>query len=593
MRSEVIKLMGKTIENSIAEGYRPEEKAGLAKSFIKGDIWTKLSALIMGTGCFARAQIARGLIFLAFQGLFIWYMITRGVYWISMLPSLGLVGPSKEYDAFFDTYVFTYNDNSFQILLYGILSLFLIAAFIFTWALNIKASYDAQVKDEQGKKVNKLKDDLRELLDEKFYKTLLTLPAIGITVFTFLPMVFTILIAFTNYDGSHDGYITNLFHWVGLENFKTMFTTSGNAGSGSYFATFMSILGWTLVWAFFATFSNYILGILVALMINKKGIKFKKMWRTILVMTIAIPQFISLLYVSKMFSKSGIVNGFLTSNGFTKSQTVYYIDPDTKTGISVSPEKGKELKLTSEQIAGVLSGDELNLKSTENVKWREKYALKGNKSLDSYLKAGETEAFLTQYGLKDGGVLINEKVFKPYRQEPYDFWGAQVTVTIFDKQIFSFYSAQLMVILINIWIGIPYLVLIATGILMNIPADLYEASRIDGATPRQQFRYITMPYMLFVTAPYLLTSFTGNINNFNVIYLLSGGGPTKTAASSAAGSVGHTDLLITWLFKITQGSEALYYMASVIGIAIFAIVATLTLTIYNRLGSNKNEGDMA
>ncbi|MBP5330457.1 MAG: sugar ABC transporter permease [Lachnospiraceae bacterium] len=475
--------MGKTIENSIAEGYRPEEKAGLAKSFIKGDIWTKLSALIMGTGCFARAQIARGLIFLAFQGLFIWYMITRGVYWISMLPSLGLVGPTKEYDAFFDTYVFTYNDNSFQILLYGILSLFLIAAFIFTWALNIKASYDAQVKDEQGKKVNKLKDDLRELLDEKFYKTLLTLPAIGITVFTFLPMVFTILIAFTNYDGSHDGYITNLFHWVGLENFKTMFTTSGNAGSGSYFATFMSILGWTLVWAFFATFSNYILGILVAMMINKKGIKFKKMWRTILVMTIAIPQFISLLYVSKMFAKSGIINNLLVN------------------------------------ILHILD-------------------------------------------------------------QPYDFWGSPM-------------SARILVIVLNIWIGIPYLVLIATGILMNIPQDLYEASRIDGANPFQQFRYITMPYMLFVTAPYLLTSFTGNMNNFNVIYLLTGGGPINTAASSAAGSVGHTDLLITWLFKITQGTDSLYYMASVVGIAIFVIVSIITLTIYNRLGSNKNEGDMA
>ena len=589
--------MGKNVENSIAEGYRPEKKAGLAQSFIRGDIWTKLSALIMGLGCFARAQIARGLIFLTFQSLFIWYMITRGVYWISMLPSLGLVGPTKEYDSFFDSYVVTYNDNSFKILLYGILTLFLIAAFIFTWALNIKASYDAQLKDEQGKKVNKLMDDLRELLDEKFYKTLLTRPAIGITVFTFLPMVFTILIAFTNYDGTHDGYITNLFHWVGLENFRTMFSTSGSTATGSYFSTFMSILGWTLVWAFFATFSNYILGILVALMINKKGIKLKKMWRTILVMTIAIPQFISLLYVSKMFSKSGIVNGFLTSNGFTKSQTVYYVDPDTNTGISVSPEKGINMELASTSVPGILSGGDIIITSPADEKLRVKYTLKDNKELDEYLSDSEADAFLKEYGLNAGGAFINEKVYMPLIQAPYDFWNEQITVKLPDwmggKTLFSIWTAQLMVILINIWIGIPYLVLIATGILMNIPADLYEASRIDGASPRQQFRYITMPYMLFVTAPYLLTSFTGNINNFNVIYLLTGGGPTNAAASSAAGSVGHTDLLITWLFKITQGTEALYYMASVIGIVIFVIVATLTLTVYNRLGSNKNEGDMA
>ena len=473
-------IMGKKNAGRYETASSVNKKAGLVKSFVKGDIWTKLSAVVMGLGCAVRGQIARGLVFISFQGLFIWYMIAHGLYWLSMLPSLGIEGPSREYDSFYDTYVFTYHDNSFKILLYGILTLFLIAAFIITWATNIKMSYESQMLDEQGKKVNKLKDDIGSLLDEKFYKTLLTLPVIGITVFTFLPIVFMILIAFTNYDGSHDGYITSLFHWVGFENFKTLFSTSG--GSGSYFNIFMGVLGWTIVWAFLATFSNYFLGILVAMMINKKGIRFKKMWRTIFVLTIAIPQFISLLYVSKLFAKSGLVNGFLVNH---------------------------------------------NIIST-----------------------------------------------------PIDFWGTPL-------------YARILVVVINIWIGIPYLMLIATGILMNIPADLYEASRIDGATPVQQFRYITMPYMLFVTAPYLLTSFTGNMNNFNVIYLLSGGGPTNTAASSAAGSVGHTDLLITWIFKIAQGTDALYYMASVLGIIIFAINAIITLSIYNRLGATKNEGDMA
>ncbi|MBP5151934.1 MAG: sugar ABC transporter permease [Lachnospiraceae bacterium] len=457
-------------------------KANFAEALIKGDIWTKLSALVMGLGCFVRGQIVRGLVFLIFEVLFIWYMIFHGTYWLSMLPSLGKVGPTKELVTKLGRTVeqVTYNDNSFKILLYGILTIFLIVAFCITWGTNIKMSYDAQVKKAQGKKVNKFKDDLHSLIDEQFYKTLLAIPVIGITVFTFLPIVFMILVAFTNYDGAHDGYITSLFKWVGFQNFKTMFTTTG--GSNSYFGAFMGILGWTIVWAIFATFSNYILGILVALLINKKGIKFKKLWRTILVMTIAIPQFISLLYVAKLFDTNGLVNALLL-----------------------------------------------------NWKW---------------IKA------------------------------PIDFWGTPLT-------------ARILVIVINIWIGIPYLMLIATGILMNIPADLYEASKIDGANPFQQFRYITMPYMLFVTAPYLLTSFTGNMNNFNVIYLLSGGGPLNVKASTAAGGVGYTDLLITWLFKITTGTESLYYMASVIGIAIFAIVATLTLLVYNRLGSNKNEGDMA
>ena len=132
--------------------------------------------------------------------------------------------------------------------------------------------------------------------------------------------------------------------------------------------------------------------------------------------------------------------------------------------------------------------------------------------------------------------------------------------------------------------------LMATGILMNIPEDLYESARIDGASSRQQFTKITLPYMLFVTGPYLLTSFVGNLNNFNVIYLLSGGNPIKGTAGGA--SVGHTDLLITWLFKMTLGStESKYYMASLIGIMVFLVVAVLSLIIYNVIPSTKNEED--
>jgi arabinogalactan oligomer/maltooligosaccharide transport system permease protein len=97
--------------------------------------------------------------------------------------------------------------------------------------------------------------------------------------------------------------------------------------------------------------------------------------------------------------------------------------------------------------------------------------------------------------------------------------------------------------------------------------------------------------MLFVTGPYLLTSFTGNMNNFNVIYLLTGGAPTNSAASSAAGSVGYTDLLITWLFKITTGQESKYYLASVIGILVFVVVALISLVVYNLMPSIKNEED--
>ena len=129
--------------------------------------------------------------------------------------------------------------------------------------------------------------------------------------------------------------------------------------------------------------------------------------------------------------------------------------------------------------------------------------------------------------------------------------------------------------------------LIATGILMNIPADLYESARIDGANALQTYAKITLPYMLFVTGPYLLTSFIGNINNFNVIFLLSGGRPLSMELS---GNAGYTDLLITWLYKMTV-TDTNYKLAAVIGVIVFIITAAINLLVYNMIPSVKNEED--
>ena len=129
--------------------------------------------------------------------------------------------------------------------------------------------------------------------------------------------------------------------------------------------------------------------------------------------------------------------------------------------------------------------------------------------------------------------------------------------------------------------------LITSGILMNIPADLYESARIDGASPWKMYIKITLPYMLFVTGPYLLSSFIGNMNNFNVIFLLSGGNPID---GNLEGGAGHTDLLITWLYKLTVNDNN-YKMASVIGIMVFLVVSIISVVIYNIIPSMKNEED--
>jgi arabinogalactan oligomer/maltooligosaccharide transport system permease protein len=144
--------------------------------------------------------------------------------------------------------------------------------------------------------------------------------------------------------------------------------------------------------------------------------------------------------------------------------------------------------------------------------------------------------------------------------------------------------ARVTIIIVNLWVGIPYTVMQVTGILKNIPADLYEAARIDGANVVQQFMNITLPYMIFVLTPHIITSFTGNINNFNIIYLLSGGGPVKRLDYTA----GSTDLLVTWLYKLTIDNLQ-YNLAAVIGILTFIVLAIVSLVTYRSSGSYKDE----
>lgn len=143
--------------------------------------------------------------------------------------------------------------------------------------------------------------------------------------------------------------------------------------------------------------------------------------------------------------------------------------------------------------------------------------------------------------------------------------------------------ARVMVVVINIWVGIPFTMLQVTGVLQNIPADLYEAATVDGAGPVRTFFSITLPYMLFVTGPYLITTFTGNVNNFNVIYLLTGGNPTPVGSTA-----GRTDLLVTWLYKLTVDNQY-YNLGAVIGILTFVVLAVVSLITYRNTGSYKNE----
>ena len=227
----------------------------------------------------------------------------------------------------------------------------------------------------------------------------------------------------------------------------------------------------------------------MSLLLNSKMAKWPKLWRTMFMITIAVPQFVSLLLMRNFFSNTGIANTFCASIGLTD--------------------------------------------------------------------------FLRNIG-------AISTAYVPFLSAPG--W------------------AHVMICNRTIWNGVPYQMLIASGVLMNLPGDQLESARIDGANRFQTFRHITMPYMLFVTGPALVTDFVKNMNNFNVIYLLTQDVYTTTNQIMANAQAREVDLLVTWLFTLTQDYYN-YKMASVIGIMVFIVCAVFTLVAFNlMIRGDKEEG---
>lgn len=441
--------------------------ASFGKRFAKGDWATKLSYLIMGIGNISKGQFIKGILFLAMEVGYAAFLIFFGLGYISKFGTLGDQTGGFKFINGKPTHID--GDNSMLILLYSVMTIVITIVFLVFYVMNTKSAMKVQQLKKDGKHIPSFVEELKQFGDEKFHITLLSLPCLLIGIFTVLPLVFMILIAFTTYRPPNLPP-NSLFTWNGLHTFAEVFDSKGGASMGH---TFLVLTEWTIIWAVFATFLNYFMGMIVALMINKKGIKLKSLWRTLFVITVAVPQFVTLLVMNQMLQlHTGAINVLLQNLGF-------------------------------EQINF--------LNSTPLV--------------------------------------------------------ARVTV-----------------IVINLWVGIPYTILITSGILMNIPADLYESATIDGAGPVKSFMKITLPYMLFVTTPYLISTFISNINNFNVIYLLTNGAPTDHNLYQA----GYTDLLVTWLFKLTMSSQD-YNYAAAIGILVFIVCASLSLITFNLTKSAKDE----
>lgn len=448
------------------EGYSPYT---CLAALGQGDTTTRLSAVVMGLGSICHGQVVKGILYLAAELGYLAFMVRYGLHNLAMLITLGEVEQQEVWDEAQQVYLYVQGDQSILLLLYGVATILITLVMFLVWRGSLKSAYKAQCLQSSGGHVNTFREDLTTLLDDNLYRLLMTPPMFFITALTILPLIFMICMAFTNYS-KIDNHLV-LFDWVGLENFATLFDSNSILGS-----TFWSVLVWTLVWAVFATFTNYIFGMLLALLINREDTRFKGFWRFCFVLSSAVPMFVSLLIMRTMLQPNGAVNVLLRSLGL--------IAPDASL---------------------------------------------------------------------------------PFFTDPT--W-ARVTV-----------------IVINIWVGVPYTLMQLTGVLQNIPAELYDAAKVDGAGPVRTFFSITLPYMLYVTTPYLIATFTGNVNNFNVIYLLSGGDPVTNLASTA----GSTDLLVTWLYKLTIDKQY-YNVGAVVGIMTFIILSVGALFTYRRSKSYKEEG---
>ncbi len=416
----------------------------------------KLSAILMGGGQICYGSIIKGLLFLITELSIIIYFVIRG--WSDILGFFTL-GTQKG-----DAWLGTTGDNSVVMLLMGIFAWIVAGTFIVLYRMNLKDAYAMQKRIEQGQKCLTFRQEISQLLDKKFYVLVLVLPVLGVCVFNILPIIFMILIAFTNYGGNI--VPPELVDWVGIANFKKLVTLS------QFAPTFFKILGWNIVWAIASTALNYFAGLGLALLLEKDCVKGKAFWRAFPVLAYAIPGFITLLAFKFMFSYGGPINQMITTAG---GSAIGFLDLDAK------------------------------------------------------------------------------------------------------------WSSRIIGLLVNCWISVPSIMLLATGNLSNRDISIYEAAKIDGAGRWKQFQKLTMPFMLFSTMPVLLGQFIGNFNNFGIFYFLRGG-----LYLDGYFLASDTDLLINWLYNLSIDNNY-YCIGAAISLIIFAITSVISLTVYIKSPSYREE----
>lgn len=425
-------------------------------------ISTLLSLLFMGLGQIYNRQYIKGALFVCFEiGLLIFLSkpMLHGLWGLYTLGETPQVRVGRR--------IVEQGDHSIFLMIEGLIMLMLLLLIVFIYILNIRDAYKIGKIHSHGGHVNRFKESLKHVLDHGYAYLLLTPATIFVLFITVLPLLFGILIAFTNF--SSPNYIPpkNLVSWVGFQTFSDLFNLKGWKG------TFVGVATWTLLWGVLSTLSTFFVGLFFANLINNKYVRFKKMWRAIFILPWAIPGFISILIFRNIFNgQFGPLNKYLGALGIDPIQ--WFSDP---------------------------------------------------------------------------------------------FW------------------AKFALVFVNGWLGFPYWMVMMTGVLANIDQGLYEAAEVDGANAWHKFRKITMPLVMYATAPLLIMSFAYNLNNFNMIYLFTQGGPVNVNYSYA----GSTDILISWIYKLTL-DQGQFNIASVVSIIIFFVVSIFSIWNFKRTRAFKEEG---
>ncbi|MEK4297899.1 ABC transporter permease subunit [Oceanobacillus sp. FSL W8-0428] len=415
---------------------------------------TILSILFAGLGQLYNRRYLKGSIFIFIEGAFLLAFLDALNFGLWGLRTLGTIPGT---------------DHSIRLLVLGVLSLIVSVIAITLYVFNVLDARKQAKKIKKGWVPLSFKQVIKEAYDYSF-PYIITFPGLFLMIFVVIfPLLFSLLLAFTNYDLYHSPP-RNLVDWVGLDNFKSLFTVP------IWQETFLSVFVWTIVWTVVATTLQIALGFFLAVLVNDERVRFKKLIRTILILPWAVPAFVTILVFAAMFNDDfGAINRDI--------------------------------------IIPLFGG--------EGISW------------------------------------LSDPLY-----------------------------SRIAIIMIQTWLGFPFIFALFTGILQSISKDWYEAADMDGASRIQKFKSITFPHVMFATAPLLIMQYASNFNNFNVIYLFNEGGPAVRGQNA-----GGTDILISWVYKLTFDTNN-YSMAAVISIIMGLIVSGFAFYQFRKTRSFKEEGEI-